>query len=253
MKEKELDAFFKNAKNSRQKIACLTAYDYPSARLLEETEIDLILVGDSLGMVVLGRPDTTEVTLEEIKHHLKAARQAVTKSILVADLPAGSVDTVERAVTSSLELQSAGADMVKLEGPLENQIRAIVAAGVPVIAHLGMLCQQILIEGKYTIKGKTPTEAKRLLSEAHAIEEAGATAVVLELITPPLTQQITEELTIPTIGIGSGPHCDGQILVLSDLLGLQPWFRPSFVKPKADLATPFKQAVIEYIKEVKTQ
>ena len=252
MKEKEIDGFFKKAKEQQEKIACLTAYDYPSARLLDEVGVDVILVGDSLGMVVLGHKDTTEVTLDDIQHHLKAVRRAVSHSILVADLPIGTVDTVESAVHSALQLQSSGADMVKIEGPLPDQIRAIIARGIPVFSHLGMQCQQIKDEGKYTIKGKTPAEAERLLKEAHLIEEAGASAVVLELVTPPVAEQITRELKIPTIGIGSGPLCDGQILVLSDLLGLQPWFRPSFVKPKADLATPFKQAVKEYIQEVKT-
>ncbi|MBX9742540.1 MAG: 3-methyl-2-oxobutanoate hydroxymethyltransferase [Chthoniobacterales bacterium] len=252
MKEKNINIFFKKVKSSKEKIACLTAYDYPSARILEETGIDLILVGDSLGMVVLGHPNTTEVTLGDIEYHLKAVRRAVSNSILVADLPMGTTDSVEKAVESSLRLQAAGAEMVKLEGALTSQIAAIVAAGVPVIAHLGMLCQQILTEKKYRIKGKTSEEATRILKEAHSVEKAGASALVLELVTPSLAQQITNELTIPTIGIGSGSHCDGQILVLSDLLGLQPWFRPSFVKPKADLATPFKQAVKEYISEIKT-
>lgn len=252
MKEKNINEFFKKAKASKEKIACLTAYDYPSARILDEVGIDLILVGDSLGMVVLGHPNTTEVTLRDIEHHLKAVRRGVSNSIVAADLPIGTVDSVELAVESSLRLQAAGAEVVKLEGALIPQITAIVAAGVPVIAHLGMLCQQILTEKKYRIKGKTPEEATRILKEAHAVQEAGASALLLELVTPSLTQQITHELTIPTIGIGSGPDCDGQILVLSDLLGLQPWFRPSFVKPKADLATPFKRAVKEYISEIKT-
>ncbi len=251
MNQQEINYFFKKAKKSFHKIACLTAYDYPSARLLNETEVDLILVGDSLGMVVLGHPDTTQVTLEDIEHHLKAVRRGVSKKIIAADLPINTFNTPEQGVESSLRLQAAGADIVKLEGALLPQIRAIVAAGVPVMAHLGMLCQQILIEKKYTIKGKTPEEAARLLQEAHAVEEAGASALLLELVTPSLAQQITKEVNIPTIGIGSGSNCDGQILVLSDLLGLQPWFRPSFVKPKADLATPFQQAVKEYINEVK--
>lgn len=247
----EVDRFFRDSKTSRNKIASLTAYDYPTARLLEESGIDFILVGDSLGMVVLGHPDTTQVTLEDIEHHLKAVRGGVSSSILLADLPMGTADEVERAVLSSLRLQSAGADMVKLEGPLILQMRAIVAAGIPVMGHIGMLCQQILVEKKYQIKGKTPEEASRLLQEAHAIEEAGASALVLELVTPLVAQQITRELAIPTIGIGSGPDCDGQILVYSDLVGLQPWFRPSFVIPKVDLATPFKKAIRDYIQETK--
>ncbi len=238
---------------NQQKIACLTAYDYPTARLLEESGIDVILVGDSLGMVFLGHPDTTQVTLENIEYHLRAVRRATSRSILLADLPFGRADDIEDAVESSLRLQAAGADMIKVEGALIAQIKAIVAAGVPVMSHLGMLCQQILIEKKYTMKGKTPQDAARLLREAHALEEAGASALVLELVVPHLSAQMTRELTIPTIGIGSGPCCDGQILVFSDLVGLQPWFRPSFVKPKVDLATPLQAAVREYIREIKNE
>jgi len=251
MNKKEILSFFKKSKKNAQKISCLTAYDYPSARLLDEAGIDLILVGDSLGMVVLGHPNTTMVTLNDIEHHLKAVRRGATRSIVVADLPIKTFDTVSKAVASSLLLDAAGADMVKLEGALSPQIRAIVQQGIPVVAHLGMLCQQILVEKKYRIKGKSEEEAKRLLREAHEVQEAGASAVVLELITPLLTQQITNELDIPTIGIGSGVHCDGQILVLSDLLGLQPWFRPSFVTPKVDLAFHTQKAVKDYINEVK--
>jgi 3-methyl-2-oxobutanoate hydroxymethyltransferase len=252
MNKKDFIKFLKNSKKAKQKISCLTSYDYPSARLLDEAGIDLILVGDSLGMVVLGHPDTTQVTLHDIQHHLKAVRRGVTRAIVVADLPINTFDTVPKAVKSSLLLHKDGADMVKLEGALCPQIRAIVKEGIPVMAHLGMLCQHILIEKKYRMKGKTVEEAKRLLREAHEIQEAGASAVVLELVNPPLAQQITKELEIPTIGIGSGIHCDGQILVLSDLLGLQPWFRPSFVKPKADLASSFQKAVKDYINDVKT-
>lgn len=251
MNKKEIFDFFKKSKNNNQKISCLTSYDYPSARLLDEAGIDLILVGDSLGMVVLGHPNTTQVTLSNIEHHLKAVRLGATRSIVVADLPIHTFDTVSKAVKSSRILSRAGADMVKLEGALSPQIKAIVQEGIPVIAHLGMLCQQILIEKKYRIKGKTKEEADRLLREAHEIQEAGASAVVLELVNPLVAQQITQELDIPTIGIGSGLNCDGQILVLSDLLGLQPWFRPSFVKPKADLASLIQKAVKDYIADVK--
>ncbi|MBX9577594.1 MAG: 3-methyl-2-oxobutanoate hydroxymethyltransferase [Alphaproteobacteria bacterium] len=252
MNKKDLMEFLKNLKKTGQKISCLTSYDYPSARLLDEAGIDLILVGDSLGMVVLGHPDTTQVTLNDIQHHLKAVRRGATRSIVAADLPINTFDTVPKAVESSQILSAAGADMIKLEGALCPQIKAIVKEGIPVIAHLGMLCQQILIEKQYRIKGKTPEEAKRLLREAHEIQEAGASAVVLELVSPPVAQQITQELEIPTIGIGSGIHCDGQILVWTDLLGLQPWFRPSFVTPKADLASSIQKAVKEYINDVKT-
>jgi 3-methyl-2-oxobutanoate hydroxymethyltransferase len=251
MNKKEILNFLKKSKKYEEKISCLTCYDYPSARLLDEAGIDLVLVGDSLGMVVLGHPDTTSVTLNDIVHHLRAVRRGVTRSIVAADLPINTFDTIPQAINSALLLHAAGADMIKLEGALSPQIRAIVEQGIPVIAHLGMLCQQILIEKKYRIKGKNSEEAKRLLREAHEVQEAGASAVVLELITPVVAQQITKELDIPTIGIGSGLHCDGQILVLSDLLGLQPWFRPSFVQPKADLAFATQKAVQDYINEVK--
>ncbi len=251
MKKKEIFDFLKKSKQEGCKISCLTSYDYPSARLVDEAGIDLILVGDSLGMVVLGHPDTTQVTLEDIRHHLKAVRRGATRAIVAADLPIHTFDTVSKAIISSQLLHKDGADMVKLEGALCPQIKAIVEEGIPVIAHLGMLCQQILVEKKYRVKGKTQEEAERILSEAHKIEEAGACAVVLELVTPSLAQQITQELEIPTIGIGSGPHCDGQILVLSDLLGSQPWFRPSFAKPKANLASTIHNAVKDYINEVK--
>lgn len=248
---KDIKLTLGNIKKNHQKLACLTAYDYPSARLLDEAGIDLILVGDSLGMVVLGHPDTTKVTLQDIEHHLKAVRRGVSKSILAADLPAGSADSIEKAVASSLQLQSSGADIVKLEGAHNEHIRAIVNAGVPVMAHLGMLSQQVLIEGGYSIKGKTESDAMRLLHEAHLIQEAGASAVVLELITPSVAATITKELSIPSIGIGSGDECDGQILVLTDLLGLQPWFCPAHVKKQYDLASLLTKATKEYIYDTK--
>jgi len=252
MNKKEVFNFLRKSKKESHKISCLTSYDYPSARLIDETGIDLILVGDSLGMVVLGHPDTTQVTLNDIEHHLKAVRRGVTNAIVAADLPIHTFDTPSQAVKSSCLLHAAGADMVKLEGALCPQIKAIVNEGIPVLAHLGMLCQNILVEKKYRMKGKTKEDAERLLREAHEIQEAGASAVVLELVMPHVAQQITEQLDIPTIGIGSGFHCDGQILVLSDLLGLQPWFRPSFVKPKADLASALQKAVKDYIHDVTT-
>ncbi|MFI0347516.1 MAG: 3-methyl-2-oxobutanoate hydroxymethyltransferase [Chthoniobacterales bacterium] len=298
--KKDLIGILKKIKASGQKLACLTAYDYPSARLLDESGTDLILVGDSLGMVVLGHSDTTQVTLAEIEHHLKAVRRGVSEStrirskrlsadkvqgalkdqscsgvnipedpsagatqqflaeveiqknsIVAADLPAGSADTIEQAVVSSLKLQASGADMVKLEGAHPHHIRAIVAAGVPVIGHLGMLSQQVLLEGCYSVKGKTEVDAERLLREARLVEEAGASALVLELIVPSVARRITQELSIPTIGIGAGDDCDGQILVLTDLLGLQPWFCPAHVKKQYNLASYFKKAVKEYIYDTK--
>ncbi|MEI6344000.1 MAG: 3-methyl-2-oxobutanoate hydroxymethyltransferase [Verrucomicrobiota bacterium] len=239
-----------SAKKQGYRQSWLTAYDYPSARLLDESGIDLILVGDSLGMVVLGQKDTIDVTLTEIIHHLKAVRRGVTRAPVAADLPFGTYTTPDQALDSAMQLVKAGADAVKLEGPLPNQVSLLTSRGIEVIGHLGMLPQQVREEGGYHRKGKTETEAESLLRAALELQSAGCCALVLELVETSLSRDISSQLDIPTIGIGSGTSCDGQILVTSDLLGLQPWFRPSFVKPKADLATPFRNAVKEFISEV---
>jgi 3-methyl-2-oxobutanoate hydroxymethyltransferase len=239
-------------KRSGQRQAWLTAYDYPSARLLDETGIDLILVGDSLGMVVLGQKDTVDVTLDEMIHHLKAVRRGVTRAPVAADLPFGTYTTPDQALVSAIQLVEAGADAVKLEGPLPEQASLLTSRGIAVIGHLGMLPQQVREEGGYHRKGKTETEAESLIRSALDLQSAGCCALVLELVEVALSKEISMQLDIPTIGIGSGNSCDGQILVTSDLIGLQPWFRPSFVKPKADLATPFRNAVKEFISDVQT-
>jgi len=240
------------AKNQLRKQAWLTAYDYPLGRLLDESGIDLILVGDSLGMVVLGYEDTVDVTMDELLHHLKAVRRGVKRAPVAADLPNHSYDTPEQALFNAKRLTEAGADAVKLEGALIDQINAITSYGIEVIGHLGMLPQHVREEGGYHKKGKSADEAKTLLADAVALQEAGCCAVVLELVEASLSKTITERLDIPTIGIGSGAGCDGQILVTPDLLGLQPWFRPAFVKPKADLATPIQAAIKEYIREIRS-
>ena len=243
---------FISAKESAHRQAWLTAYDYPSARLLDESGIDLILVGDSLGMVVLGQKDTIDVTLDDIIHHLKAVRRGVSRAPVGADLPFGSYKTPDQALASARRLVEAGANAVKLEGPLPVHVALLVSHGIEVIGHLGMLPQHVREEGGYHRKGKTESEAEALLESALALQTAGCCALVLELVEAGLSKEISKKLDIPTIGIGSGPSCDGQILVTSDLLGLQPWFRPSFVKPKADLATPFRTAVQEFILEVQS-
>jgi len=240
------------AKNQLRKQAWLTAYDYPLGRLLDESGIDLILVGDSLGMVVLGYEDTVDVTMDELLHHLKAVRRGVKRAPVAADLPNHSYDTPEQALFNAKRLTEAGADAVKLEGALIDQINAITSYGIEVIGHLGMLPQHVREEGGYHKKGKSADEAKTILADAVALQEAGCCAVVLELVEASLSKTITERLDIPTIGIGSGAGCDGQILVTPDLLGLQPWFRPAFVKPKADLATPIQAAIKEYIREIRS-
>ena len=235
-----------------RKQAWLTAYDYPLGRLLDESGIDLILVGDSLGMVVLGYEDTVDVTMDELLHHLKAVRRGVKRAPVAADLPNHSYDTPEQALFNAKRLTEAGADAVKLEGALIDQINAITSHGIEVIGHLGMLPQHVREEGGYHKKGKSADEAKTILADAVALQEAGCCAVVLELVDASLSKTITERLDIPTIGIGSGAGCDGQILVTPDLLGLQPWFRPAFVNPKADLATPIQAAIKEYIREIRS-
>lgn len=240
-------------KQKGHKFATLTAYDYPMGRLLDEVGLDLILVGDSLGMVVMGHSDTTHVTLEDMLHHTAAVARGVQQTLLIADLPIHSVDTPEAAVQNARRLIEVGARGVKLEGGQEfaPQMKAIVDADIPLLGHIGMLPQRVKEEGGYRIKGKTAQQAEQLLADAQAVESAGAFGVVLELVSPPLAREISEKIRIPTIGIGSGPDCDGQILVTYDLLGLSPWFKPRFVQPKLDLATQIQSAVREYISDTR--
>jgi len=232
-------------KSRGEKIAALTAYDFPLTKLLDEAGIPFIHVGDSLGMVVLGYPDTTHVTMAEMEHHVRAAARAQPRALLGADLPFKSYETVEDAVKNSKRLAAAGAEFVKAEGGrgILEQARAIVAAGIPYCGHLGMLPQHAVEEGGYHVKGKNEPEHQALLEDAQALANAGAFAIVLELVTPPVAQELTTALPIPTIGIGSGPDCDGQILVTSDLIGMFPWFTPRFVKPRANCAAEIKAAV----------
>jgi 3-methyl-2-oxobutanoate hydroxymethyltransferase len=221
-------------KERGEKVAALTAYDFPLTRLLDEAGVPVILVGDSLGMVVLGYPNTTQVTMEEMEHHTRAAARARPQALLGADLPYRSYDTPEQAISNSLRLVSAGAEFVKAEGGrnILPQIRAIITAGIPFMGHIGMLPQHVLEEdGKYRIKGRDDAGRARLLDDAAALAEAGAFAVVLELVAPAVAAEITARFPFVTIGIGSGPDCGGQILVTFDLIGTFPWFTPKFVKP----------------------
>lgn len=229
-----------------EKIASLTAYDYPTAKLLDECGVPLILVGDSLGMVVLGYPNTTHVTMADMEHHVRAAARAKPRALLAADLPYRSYDTPQAAVSNARRLIAAGAEAVKAEGVLMDSVGAIVSAGIPFIGHIGMLPQSILEEGRYYVKGKSDTEGAALIEQAVALEEAGAFAIVLELVHAPVAKVITEKLSIPTIGIGSGKDCDGQILVVNDLIGTFPWFTPKFVQPKMNAAAQIKAAVAEW-------
>jgi 3-methyl-2-oxobutanoate hydroxymethyltransferase len=231
-----------------EKIAALTAYDFPMAKLLDEAGIPFLLVGDSLGMVVLGYPDTTHVTMAQMEHHVRAAARAKPNAVLGADLPFQSYDTPADAAANSKRLITAGAEFVKAEGGREilPQVQAILAAGIPFCGHLGMLPQQVLEEGGYHIKGKTELEHQTLLDDAQVLAKAGAFAIVLELVTPPVAGEITRQIAVPTIGIGSGDNCDGQILVTHDLIGLFPWFTPRFVKPRARCGAEIKSAVEDW-------
>jgi 3-methyl-2-oxobutanoate hydroxymethyltransferase len=241
-------------KESGEKIAVLTAYDFPTARLLDESGIDVVLVGDSVGMVVLGYPDTTLVTMEEMLHHTRAVARGIQRACILADLPIASFDTPELAVANSRRLIEAGAHAVKLEGGASHvaQIRALTAAGIPVMAHIGMQPQRVRIEGGYRVKGKTPEEADRLLADAHAVEAAGAFGLLLELVKADVAARITASIAIPTIGIGAGPECDGQVLVVHDLIGLFPWFTPKFAQPEAKISDDIRGAVGRYVARVKS-
>ncbi|PTX97343.1 3-methyl-2-oxobutanoate hydroxymethyltransferase [Verrucomicrobia bacterium LW23] len=232
-----------------RKLPTLTAYDYPTARLLDEAGVPLLLVGDSLGMVVLGFKDTTQVTMDHIEHHLRAAARGVTHAFLVADLPFESYETDAQAIANARRLADAGADAVKLEGgsDMAPRVQAIRAQGIEVVGHIGMLPQHIREEGGYRIKGRLEAERARLLGDARALEAAGACALVMELVVPDLAAEISRAVGIPTIGIGSGDACDGQILVTTDLLGTFPWFKPKFVKSNHNLAAAMSAIVQEYM------
>lgn len=233
-------------------LAVLTCYDYPTARLMEDAGVDLLLCGDSLGMVVLGLPDTTGVTMGDMVHHTRAVSRGLQRLRLISDLPFESYQTPAMAVDNARRLVEAGAHAVKLEGGIAMlpQVQAIIAAGIPFVGHLGMLPQSVLIEGGYKKKGKTPEGAALLIEDAIALDNAGAIACVLESVVPDVAAAITRQVKMSTIGIGAGRQCDGQVLVTPDLLGSFPWFRPPFAKARADVAGETLRAVREFIADV---
>ncbi len=237
----------------REPIAALTAYDYPTARMLDECGVPLLLVGDSLGMVVLGLPDTTGVTMADMEHHTRAAARAQPNALLAADLPKGSYGNVEIAVANARRLVEAGAEAVKAEGGIciRPQVEAIVAEGIPFLGHIGMLPQNVHAEGSYRVKGKTDDERESIIRDAEALVEAGAFSVVLELVAPAVAAQITREIPIPTIGIGSGADCDGQILVTTDLWATSPDYIPRHVQPNMQVPIEMRQAVGDWMKSFK--
>ena len=240
-------------KATGRRISALTAYDFATARLLDEAGIDLLLVGDSLGMTVLGYSDTTHVQIGDVLHHTRAVARGVSSALIVADLPIHTYDSPDLAVQSSRLLIDAGAHGVKLEGgqACSAQIRAITDAGIPFLGHIGMLPQHVAEEGGYRRKGRTPEEGEYLLNEARVIEENGGFALVLELIEPSVAAKITASVSIPTIGIGSGTECDGQILVFHDLVGYFPWFKPRHVKAEGNVAGEIRKAAQAYIERTR--
>lgn len=253
MKKTILD--FKKAKENNERISMLTAYDYSSAKLIDEAGIDAILIGDSLGMVSLGYEDTLSVTMEDMIHHTKAVARATKNALVVADLPFMSYQTsVYDAVYNAGRLIKEGrAHAVKLEGGIEmyDRIEAIVKSSIPVMAHIGLTPQSVNALGGFKVQGKDEKAAKALIEAAKAVEKAGAFAVVLECVPAKLAEIVTKELNIPTIGIGAGAQCDGQVLVYQDMIGMFSGFTPKFVKKYANIGDMMKEAFEEYNKEVK--
>ena len=235
-------------KRAGQKIAMLTAYDYPTARVLNDEDIDIILVGDSLGMVVLGFDDTRRVTISDMLHHTRAVAHGNTECLLVADLPYRTYETPSNAVENARLLRDAGAEAVKPEGNKLESIKAIIADGIPVMGHVGLLPQT---SETFRVHGRKPSEAVQIADDAKALEAIGCFAIVLEGIPARLAEEITAALRIPTIGIGAGVNCDGQVLVIHDVIGFFERFSPTFVKQYADLGSGIKHAVTQYKQEVK--
>ncbi len=246
---------FAKAKRDKTKLAILTAYDYTTAKLMDDSGVNAIMVGDSVGMVCLGYKDTLPVTMEDMLHHTRAVARAVSNSLLIADLPFMSYQTsVHDAMRNAGRLMKEGnAQAVKLEGGKEvcPQIRAIVDASIPVMAHIGLTPQSVNAFGGFKVQGKEEDSARKILEDAKAVEQAGAFAVVLECIPAKLAALVTDSIGIPTIGIGAGPHCDGQVLVCQDMLGMTEDFTPKFVKNYGQLNLRMRKAFADYVDDVR--
>ncbi len=244
-------------KKRGEKIACLTAYDHLMARLLDQAGIDLILVGDSVGMVIAGYETTIPVTLDEIIYHTRAVARGVSRALIVADMPFLSYQvSLEKTIENAGRcLKEGNAEAVKLEGGhwIADAIAHLVQIGIPVMGHLGLTPQSIHAFGGYGVRGKEEAEAKRLIKDAKILEEAGVFAIVLEKVPADLAQKVTESIHIPTIGIGAGQYCDGQILVSHDMLGIFEEFKPKFVRRYAELGLAMRNAFINYVKDVKAR
>jgi 3-methyl-2-oxobutanoate hydroxymethyltransferase len=246
----------KEMKQRKEKIPMLTAYDYVTAKMVDEAGVPLILVGDSLGMVMLGYESTIPVTIEEMIHHTKAVVRGAKKALIIGDMPFMTyhVSVSDALYNAARFIQEGAAQAVKLEGGevVAEKVRRLVDCGIPVMGHIGLTPQSIQQLGGFKVRGKAVEEAQKLLNDARVLEEAGAFAIVLECTPAPLSKLITERLTIPTIGIGAGPDCDGQVQVISDILGLYTDFVPKHAKQYARLAGEIKTAVSSYISEVKS-
>ncbi|MDP5273836.1 3-methyl-2-oxobutanoate hydroxymethyltransferase [Chengkuizengella axinellae] len=245
----------KKMKTEKEPIAMVTAYDYPSAKLAEEAEADIIFVGDSLGMVVLGYDSTIPVTMEDMLHHTKAVARAAKNSFVLTDMPFlsyhGSIDhTLKNAARL---MQEGAAKAVKMEGGVEiaSSMFSCVKAGIPVMGHIGLTPQAVNQLGGYKVQGRQPEQAKKLIEDAKALEQAGAFAIVLEMVPEELASYITETISIPTIGIGAGRGCDGQVLVFHDLLQYASPMQPKFVKAYADIGTEIKNGIQQFVQETK--
>ena len=239
-------------KHKGGKIVCLTAYDYPFARILDQAGIDLVLVGDSLATTRLGHDSTLPLRVKDVLAHLKAVRRGLQRALLVADLPYGSYHlSGKEALRAALKFIKAGAEAVKIEGGAKRGrlVRKLVRAEIPVMGHVGLTPQSLHVMGGYRVQGKNPESAEAVMADALALQEAGAFAVVLEGVPEALAFQVTQELRIPTIGIGAGPHCDGQILVCDDLFGLSFTRKPRFVRQYVDLRETLSQATRQYVSD----
>lgn len=240
----------KDRKGSDQPLAMLTAYDAQTALLLEQGGLDLLLVGDTLGMVFQGRDSTRVVTLDQMAYHVSVVSHGAPETFIVGDLPFGTYDSPGEAVSSARRLLESGANAVKLEGNPRGVIEGLVGAGIPVMGHLGLQPQTA---ESFSVRGKREQEAEDILEEAVRVERAGAFSLVLESVPESLARRITERIAIPTIGIGAGKHCDGQVLVVNDMLGLSTMHQPKFVKHYAELASAVREAAQSYVREVRSR
>ncbi|MGA2573475.1 MAG: 3-methyl-2-oxobutanoate hydroxymethyltransferase [Candidatus Methanomethylicaceae archaeon] len=238
---------FRNRKG-KEKIIMLTAYDYQIAKILDEEVIDMILVGDSLGMVMQGYADTKSVTMEDMLYHTRAVARGVKKTPIIVDMPLNSDSTIEDALRNAKSFLDAGAHGVKIEGNKTKVIKALISDGIPVMGHIGLLPQTAL---SYRVRGKAPKDAQKILQDAVQLDKLGVFTMVLESIPEGLAKQITKAVDAPTIGIGAGKHCDGQVLVINDMLGLDLTFSPKYVKRYANLNQIIKKAVEDFRQEVR--